>query len=163
MKIGSFTKAIALSASVMAAGCSRGPLHEAAFAPNEIVQTMNHLKDFNKEVVDRNYKCFGVDTIEIPKNIVQKPGAFVDKLNSHAKNKVPKVVTGSHMISTIMPCGKSTTIVQQWVADFTNLFINCQGTAINNVLTNEKGNRYFIPVKYFGLPNPDPKLKNAKK
>lgn len=159
MNIRNLGKSLALSATLLTA-CERGPIHR--IAEKEAPQTahvIDSLKTVSQSVLkDKTLHCYGRDTLEISTDIVEKPGKFVKSLNISAKTNMPNIVTGCY--TTYMPvmCGKSITLAPKKNDIHTDLFINPKTVIKDGIYANEKGNKLYVPVEFYGQPNPDPAL-----
>lgn len=110
---------------------------------------------------DKNYKKFGVDTLELTEEFFNNPAEFVKNLNKHADYDIPKTCTGSYTTMLPVCTGKSVTVVPQVHYIYKPNFVNPQTVISSKEIFTRNGNDLFIPVEYYGLPNPKLKNKSA--
>lgn len=158
MKIGSLFKTAVLSLSAISAtSCGRGPLHRVK-EPSQVVHTIDSLKKVTqKTLIDKSYQSFGKDTIELSKNLEQTSGKLINKLNDLAQSSSPSVKTGTceTMVPTYDVNLDIMTLTSQTNDVFTENFINSKAVIGDGIFASKNGKKLYIPVEYYGQPNPE--------
>lgn len=154
MQIGRIFKAVVLSTSMLTTSCSPGPLHKITWA-NEVTRTVDTFKKASREILnDKTYTRYGQDTLEIPKDFLQKQGNFLDNLNRKAKSNVPQEITGSYTTTTFITVNKILVPTIQTHYIYKDKYINCKSVINDGILANKNEKRLFVPVDYYGQANP---------
>lgn len=109
----------------------------------------------NKISID-SLKEFAIDTVEISNNELNNQ-KIATTIQDMAQFRNPDVVVGSKIeygYGLKMTGGVGWGMVHKNVTEPKMLPSSVVGVMENKVFSNPKENKYFVPVTYYGLPNP---------
>lgn len=158
MKVGKIAKIGILSGLVSLCSCSKQQkvFYPAQNVPQRVINKINSL-NLQTNIIKRDsrYKFFGKDTLEITEDVFDGTRVYLNKLNKEAQKNTPKVKTGMHLENHIVPkTGEGTDIIPVMKPTYEPVYVNQKTVISSSDVFTRSGDDYYVPVEYYGMPNP---------
>lgn len=153
------------SGGLAVTSCKKAPFQEmtAKHIAPVVTERIDSIAQASKQILaNKNYQKFAEDTLELTKDFFNNPAKFIEKLNKHSVDNIPETCTGSYTTTQQVYNGsKLVGIIPVKHHIYTDNFINTKTVINSKKIFTRDGDDMFIPVEYYGIPNP--KLQNKQK
>lgn len=165
MKINGILKATALTTALIS-GLSSCERKSYKLVPSEKVSKTLQLKldsfsSASKNVInDTSYRFYAADTVKIDSTILTNPKQFFSSLQTKAKKRTGQFIESSEVKLTPMFFNGKMEMYPVVEYQYADKFLHPQAVLKNTKVYTTNNKDRYIPVEYYGIPNP--KMKNSK-
>lgn len=153
------------SGGLAVTSCKKAPFQEmtAKHIAPVVTERIDSIAQASQKILEnKNYQKFGEDTVSITKDFFNNPAKFIENLNKHSADNIPETCIGSYTTTQQLYNGsKLAGIIPVKRYIYTDNFINTKTVINSKKIFTRDGDDMFIPVEYYGIPNP--KLQNKQK
>ena len=148
---------IVIGSGILTSACKKVPFQEISRnnLPKHITEKIDSIAIESRKILDNpQYEKFGEDTLNLTGDFYKNTEIFIKELNRTAQSKTPKTCTSHYTIMQPIYTSKSTILVPQTHSIYEDNYINQKVVINSDKVFSKNGKDLYIPVEYYGIPNP---------